>query len=393
MIRITDKAKCCGCSACSQVCPVSCIKMKSDEEGFLYPEIDVEICIGCKCCEKVCPIINKQVILNEIKKTYVVQNKDKSILKQSTSGGFFTALADWVIDQGGVVFGAAYDNRYYVCHSMVETKDHLGKFRNSKYTQSDISGTYKICKEKLDGGKLVCFSGTPCEIEGLYNFLGKKYENLILVDVVCRGVPSPLLFKKYLEWCGGIQAIKDVKFRDKQYGYYASTMSVYMKDGKIIRREKLADPMINFFFRDICSRPSCYECRFKTLDRVSDFTMFDCWHANKHDKQFGALGATAVVARNKNAVKIIQNLIFDKLICVEIDFNAAVKDDGMLMTQCASMNQKRGDFFNVLRNENFETLLNKYLNKGKIQKWKILVKTVLMRTGAFNILMKKRMSK
>lgn len=393
MIKITEKSKCCGCSACSEICPKGCIEMKADQEGFLYPTVDNAECINCGRCEKVCPILNKCEIHNELKQTYAVQNIDKAILKESTSGGFYTALSEWVIDSGGVVFGASYNDSYYISHSMVDKKENLSTFRNSKYTQSDIAGTYKACKKKLEGGMLVCFSGTPCEIAGLNSYLGKRYDNLILTDVVCRGVPSPLLFKKYIDWNGGAAQIKDVKFRDKKYGYYSSTMSIYKQDGSVIRREIITDPMISFFFRDLCSRPSCYDCQFKTKDRVSDFTMFDCWHANQYSNEFGCNGATAVVARNERAVQIMDELLSNKLKGLKIDFNTAIYNDGMLMFKCADMNPERDAFFSMMENESFQALLDKYMKRGGMLKCKIILKSLLMKTGLFNLLKKQRLSK
>lgn len=391
MIEIKDKKNCCGCSACSQICPKNCIEMKADSEGFLYPVVDKSECINCDRCVKVCPILNRQEMKNEVKQAYAVQNNNKKILKESTSGGFFTALAEWVIDNGGVVFGAAYDEKFYIHHTYVESKEDLARFRNSKYTQSDIAGTYKQCKEKLNEGKLVCFSGTPCQIEGLNSFLGKKYENLILVDVVCRGVPSPLLFEKYLDWNGGVEQIQDVKFRDKKYGYYSSTMSVYKRNGKVVRREKNSDPMLSFFFNDLCSRPSCYDCKFKKMDRVSDFTMFDCWHAIKYSKAFTKEGTTGVIARSEKAANIIELLIQSSLLGIIINIDEVIQDDGVMMLNSAAVNPRKAEFFEILRTQDFEALLQQFISKKSEVKNRI--KLILRKVGLFNLLISKKMSR
>ena len=201
MIKVEDKTNCCGCWACENVCPRMCIEMAEDNEGFLYPKVELSNCIDCKLCEKVCPIINvAPEILNTKQKGFLLQIKDERIRKESTSGGAFTAIASWVIANGGVVFGAFMDiNKKRVEHTWVDTIEGLELFRNSKYVQSDILESFSNCKDFLNKGKWVCFSGTPCQIEGLMKFLRKKYEKLVTVDVVCYGIPSPGLLKKYLD--------------------------------------------------------------------------------------------------------------------------------------------------------------------------------------------------
>ena len=170
MITIKNKKDCCGCSACYSICPKSCIEMKADEEGFLYPNVNKDICINCGLCEKVCPIINKTSEKKTKQEGYLVQIKDEKIRAESTSGGAFTAIAKYVLDRKGVVFGVQYDKDLNVVHSYVENEADLKLYRNSKYVQSEIGDTFKQAKKFLDIGKWVCFSGTPCQIEGLKIF-------------------------------------------------------------------------------------------------------------------------------------------------------------------------------------------------------------------------------
>ena len=197
MIEIKEKSQCCGCTACSSICPKKAIMMKQDEEGFMYPIIDKSKCVNCGLCDKVCPVKNAKENGNN-QHAYIFQNADDKIRRESTSGGAFTAIAEYVIDNNGIVYGAVFDEKYKVIHKGIDNKEELYKFRNSKYVQSEMENCYSEIKEYLNKGKLVCFSGTSCQVEGLKNYLGKHYENLILVDVVCRAVPSPLIWKKYL---------------------------------------------------------------------------------------------------------------------------------------------------------------------------------------------------
>ena len=189
MIVITDKVTCCGCWACENICPKHCVVMKEDNEGFRYPEVDVEVCIECGLCEAVCPILHKPIKEHEKTIGYVIQHKDNNIRRDSTSGGFFSAISDYVLNQNGYVFGAIYNKKMEVVHYGTNKKEEIQLFRGSKYVQSKIGHTYQEAKKLLQTGCLVCFSGTPCQIAGLKNYLKKDYANLITVDLVCRGNP------------------------------------------------------------------------------------------------------------------------------------------------------------------------------------------------------------
>lgn len=198
MINIQDKKDCCGCSACASVCPKHCITMSEDSEGFIYPCVDESVCVDCHLCERVCPIINYGNDREPLA-VYAAKNPDESIRMQSSSGGVFTLLAERVIDEGGVVFGATFNDRWEVVHDYVETKEELAKFRGSKYVQSKIGDSYQKAKAFLKNNRKVLFSGTPCQIAGLKKYLRKDYDNLLAVDFICHGVPSPGVFRTYLQ--------------------------------------------------------------------------------------------------------------------------------------------------------------------------------------------------
>lgn len=326
MIRITNKKDCCGCSACSQSCPKCCIKMQADEEGFLYPVVDTEKCIHCNLCDKVCPIINRMPEIEKPQKAYVVQIKDEKVLKESTSGGAFTAIAESVIDQAGVVFGASFTNDFRVIHTYAGKKADLVKFRNSKYVQSDTGCTFTQAKELLDDGLPVCYSGTPCQIEGLKRFLGKDYGNLITVDVVCHAVPSPLIWEKYKKFIAGNQPVQYAAFRDKEpYGYEYSQITVKANE-TWYRAGVESDAYLRAFFSNICDRPSCYSCVFKKRYRVSDITLWDCFNIYQFSETLdNNRGATKVLIHSSEGEKLFA-AAQDRLKVVEVTSDKLVED-------------------------------------------------------------------
>ena len=220
---------CCGCSACANKCAKAAIVMMPNAEGFLHPVVDAAKCVECGLCEKSCPALNPASSTSDFTPfAAILQHKNEKIRYQSTSGGAFTAIAEEVINNEGFVFGAAFSSDFKVRHIAVSTKDELAKFRNSKYVQSEIGECYKLTKKYLTNGKMVCFSGTPCQINGLYKFLGRDYNNLITVDVVCKSVPSPLVFQKYVEYKKQQEGeITDIVFRDKKRGFLYCTMAHY----------------------------------------------------------------------------------------------------------------------------------------------------------------------
>lgn len=364
MINIINKGDCCGCSACSNACPKDCITMECDREGFLYPEINKNICIDCGLCEKVCPVINVAEDNPKKQYAYLVQNTDDKIRKESTSGGAFTAIAEAVIEKGGVVFGVAYNDELMAIHKYVDKKEDLYLFRNSKYVQSIVGNSYKMAKEFLDEGRWVCFSGTPCQIEGLYTYLRKDYENLILVDVVCHAVPSPLIWRKYLE---GLRKkfgnrITNILFRDKSfYGYKYSQMSVYNNDVCLQHNGVETDFMLRAFFSNICDRPSCYNCKFKKRYRVSDITIWDCFIVDEFDKDLDDdKGTTRVLVQSQKGKEIFSECR-KTLKYVEFEPDKMTNVSRVKEMYCSvNMNSKREDFFNDAQSLSIEELTKKY---------------------------------
>lgn len=362
MITIKDKIDCCGCWGCYNTCPKHCITMVEDNEGFRYPHVNTELCIHCGLCEKVCPIINvKPEIKNPKQKACIVQNKDELILHESTSGGAFTAIAKWILDKGGVVFGAAYDNNFEVKHRYVEQYDDLRLFRNSKYVQSLIGDTYKQAKDFLRKGRYVCFSGTPCQLEGLMSYLRKPYDKLVTIDVVCRACPSPLVLRKYLQMQEKEKHIhlKDLKFRDKYHGYKYSAMSLYDADSKDYHQGIDTDFYLRSFFGGVNFRPSCSYCVFRKRYRNTDFTLWDCFDVDKFSKDLdNDKGVTRILIHTSKAASIL-NDITDSLKIEYIDSDKAVKGVKE-MRESVTVNPKREAFFKDLNTMEAKDCFNKY---------------------------------
>lgn len=345
MINVNSKKDCCGCEACYNICPQNAIQMSSDSEGFLYPKIDLKLCIDCGLCERVCPIVCKIPETKKTQRAFLVQHKNHKVLKQSTSGGAFTAIAEYVIEQGGIVFGAAFDEDFRVIHTYAETKEELGKFRNSKYVQSKIGDTFRQARKFLQSGRMVCFSGTPCQIEGLKCFLMKDYDNLITVDVVCHAVPSPLIWEKYKRFITNNEKIKSISFRDKnQYGYEYSQMA--LRYGNLQYCEGVeTDAYLRAFFSNLSDRPSCYSCQFKKRYRVSDITIWDCFEPEKFDKKLNNnMGVTRVLIQSANGEHVFSSIL-QNFLYVEVLPDLLVRNVKE-MFHSVPVNPERVEFFN-----------------------------------------------
>ena len=324
MIEIKEKKNCCGCNACVQVCPKQCISMKEDREGFLYPEVNKDICVDCHLCEKVCPVLNQGKERKPLK-VYAAKNENEEIRRQSSSGGIFTLLAEHVIDEGGVVFGARFNENWEVVHSYMETKEGLAAFRGSKYVQSRIGDNYRKTESFLKSGRKVLFSGTPCQIAGLKLYLRKEYKNLLTVDFICHGVPSPGVWREYLKeeiarQCDGKNSvlshpiekekvkIKSISFRDKKLGWkkYSFALTLSVPDGHGAENTVLLSEPLNKnlflrgFLADLYLRPSCYACPAKCLKSGSDVTIGDFWGIGKVLPEMDDDKGVSVVMVNRN---------------------------------------------------------------------------------------------
>ena len=319
---LVSSDKCCGCAACANKCAKGAITMQPNEEGFLHPVIDTSLCVDCGLCEKACPGLKPAKVTDNTPLAYIVQHEDNAVRYQSTSGGAFTAIAQEVIRRGGVVFGSIMTEDLKVKHDCVSTVKDLAKFRNSKYVQSEIGDCYKQAKKLITEGQMVCFSGTPCQINGLYKYLGKDNENLIAVDVVCKSVPSPMIFEKYVAFKKKQEGeISDIVFRDKKRGFLYCTMAHYgshearQKATDQYRRGSESDEWLRLFLSGKICRRSCVTCQYQSMERVGDITLGDIWetgNANLDDNK----GSTLVHVWTEKGKKFFES-IQGNIRCVE----------------------------------------------------------------------------
>lgn len=288
MIQITNKADCCGCTACASVCAHHAISMEPDAMGFLYPKVDTDKCTECGLCEKVCafnPNYDRSLNLPE-PQIYAARHKDMHEIETSRSGAAFIAISDYVLEQGGVVYGAGYAEHFRVVHKRAINKEERNEFKGSKYVQSDLRDIFPQIKEDLKQGLTVLFSGTPCQTAGLASFIGKRLrEKLILVDIVCHGVPAPYIWRDYLAYLEKKykQPIVEVNFRDKsRVGWSGHIESFVFQDGS----KKEFNTYTYLFYRHIMLRPSCSKCHYTNFNRPSDFTLADYWGWEKLSPDF-----------------------------------------------------------------------------------------------------------
>lgn len=280
MIKILDPKDCCGCTACASVCSHDAIKMEPDALGFLYPKIDNSKCVDCGLCETVCQFKDKYDRSFNLPTpiAFAVRHKDINEVMKSRSGAAFAAISDYILEQGGVIYGAGYKDHFRVVHKRATTKEERDEFRGSKYVQSDLTGVFRQVKEDLKNGLIVLFSGTPCQTSGLNAYVGKKLrQNLVLVDIVCHGVPGPYLWYDYIDIIEKKQGdtISVVDFRDKEmFGWKAhrETFQFLKGEGKICETT-----FTDLFYKHIMFRHSCGVCHFANIARPSDITLADFW--------------------------------------------------------------------------------------------------------------------
>jgi coenzyme F420-reducing hydrogenase beta subunit len=342
VIEIRKKEDCCGCHACVQKCPKQCITMQEDEEGFLYPKVNEELCINCGLCEKVCPVINQSEPRKPLK-VYAAKNPNEEIRMKSSSGGIFTMLAERTINNGGVVFGARFNDQWEVIHDYTETIEGIAPFRGSKYVQSTIGNNYQIAEQFLKKGREVLFTGTPCQIAGLNKYLQKNYDNLITVNVVCQGVPSPLIWREYLEQIKQNDEIKYISFRDKSRGWKSYSIK-YVFGDSIIYHKATNDNYLFGFRNCIFLRPSCHLCPSKLGKCYSDITLGDYWGIYAfYSKYDDDKGVSLVLVNSDKGMNFISDICTQ---FVETSLNQANYGNPMIKNS-APLTQNRKHFWDL----------------------------------------------
>lgn len=382
MLQIENKALCCGCHGCAQVCPRGCITMTADEDGFFYPKVDKSRCIDCGLCQRVCPVLTAQADAGDkLPRAFAAMNRDETVRGESSSGGVFTLLAQHTLAQGGVVFGAAWDRDFQsVRHICVDTEAGLGKLRGSKYLQSTIGDCYCQAEAALNQGRKVLFSGTPCQIEGLRRFLRKPYENLLCTDLVCHGVPAPGVWRRYLEECQQAQkaSVSGVSFRDKATGWKEYCVTLQFENGRKQSVPATREPYMAAFLRNACLRPSCARCRFKKKNRESDLTLADFWGIQQVCPRMDDDRGTSLVLIHTPAGEAAWEAIQKDLRMEPVDVEAALRENPSAV-RASENHENRQAFLESLANMPFGKAVKKWLPRKVSPKERLY--RLLQRTG------------
>lgn len=363
MITLNRKEDCCGCGACVSACHYVAISFTVDAEGFSYPVVNEQKCVNCGVCKQVCPLIHrpKNDSFNVASRFYAVWLKDKQALKNSSSGGAFWALAQWVIGLGGVVAGAAYSDEMQVNHEMAFSLCEAQRFRGSKYVQSNTEGIYYKIEKELKTGRVVLFTGTPCQVEALKLFLRKPYVNLITVDLICHGVASPKLFADYVSKVNRLyhNRLSSINMRDKSLIGWGHTYSYrfHFKTGKSVVDAVRVSNWGRFYFSELINRPACHECAFANLKRSGDITLADYWDdRNLRPDLYSKEGVSLFMvntSKGLDAFEAIQHSIFFS----EITGGEAMQSQ---LKHSTRANSERTDFWILYQEKGFEAVYSHY---------------------------------
>lgn len=371
MIKIDNKTKCCGCYACLNACPKNCITMELDNEGFRYPVVNEEACINCGLCEKTCPLQGGADSVRKDRKgikSVACYNKEKDSLVKSSSGGVSHLLAEYVIQNGGVVFGAVGDMMTKVQHICAENEEGLKALQGSKYLQSHVDLSFREAKKQLETGKTVLFTGTPCQIAGLYGYLGKDYDNLITADLVCHGVPSEKVFEKFITEHQDKKGKKVVSFfRDKSDGWKPVLFSYVYEDGTKITESGRKDKFNMGFTTNLFQRPSCYTCPFAPMERIGDITLGDWFGGTKYKELDPENKGLSMIVLNSPKGERFYEAIKEKMFTREYSVAEAVKESVHLGTK-PHINFMRKDFFAHMEKMSYDELYKRYFPQDKAGK-------------------------
>lgn len=385
MINIDDKSKCSGCNACKSICPQKCIHMEYDNEGFYYPKIDISKCVNCKACERVCPYKNDLSGRSDNLSVYGCQINNEKIRRTSTSGGGFSAIAQYVLNNDGVVYGVGYDEKMHVVHKRVDSMEQLQEIRGSKYVQSEIGNTFIDIANLLKNDKYVLFSGTPCQVEGLLYYLkGINSDKLITIDIKCYGVPSPELFDIFQNYLAELynSRIKEFYFRDKKYGYYGVNIRAILENGNTIEDRLELKTYNKTMFSKIGLRRSCYSCDFTKRQKLSDFTLGDIWNIDDYDPEMDDdLGTTCVEINTQKGEKIFNELIHNNILrstfIANLTGEKLVNYQKSLQRHYVLDENKRKAFFDDMHRLPYENLMKKHFADNTKNKIDNVVKPLL----------------
>ncbi|WP_095173934.1 MULTISPECIES: polysaccharide pyruvyl transferase family protein [Blautia] len=352
-ISCVSKKECCGCGACYNVCPVEAIDMVYDDEGFLYPKINEEKCIHCKKCMKACPSISPVYDNNLEPACYAAYGNDE-IREKSSSGGIFSLVAEEILKQGGAICGAAFDEDFRLEQKVIYSQEEMSDLRGSKYIQSNTKKTYLEIKKVLNNGQPALYVGCPCQVAGLKSYLGKDYENLFTIDLLCHGGPSPKAFEKYLDEVHGKKKIKSVGFRDKDYFGWSTEMTVKYSNGDVYRKLRSEDLFYRAFLPCLSVRPHCQVCNYAQLPRQGDFTLGDFWGVAKYNPAFTDGKGTSIVSVNSQKGSCMLAEIRNKLRLLESIDREYILTHGQPYARPFRNNPRRYRFHRLLKKCSFQ---------------------------------------
>lgn len=366
------KTECSGCGLCKILCPYQAIEMQEDEEGFLYPQIDPIKCTDCGLCKKKCPFTHFENMESKEPKVFAAKSKINDIRKYSTSGGIFSLLSDYVLENKGTVYGAAYENINHIIHKRAVNQQQRDEQRDSKYVQSSIINIYNLVYADLQDGKDVLVTGTPCQVHAINNFLlNKKYTGkLYLCDIVCHGVGSPLIYRQHLQYLENKYNMKIDKicFRSKDLGW-AKNCKRYIKC-QSKDKTVLDDLYYKLYFNyNIISRPSCEKCPYASSKRTSDITIGDFWGIEKVAPDFeDGLGISLVITNSEKGEKLLQN-IESSASLIQSSWSDAVKENPRLSSP-TKFGKMRDEFWRLQKKWEYEKVLKFYFDNSFIGKVK-----------------------
>lgn len=360
-----DKCTCVGCGACADICPKSCIKMQPNEEGFNYPVIDKQSCISCNKCESVCPAVNEIESLTP-REAWAAYSKNEAERSKSSSGAVFYELANRVLENRGVVIGAAFGDGWKVEHIAVESIDDLPKLQTSKYVQSDTNGIFRKTKAFLEAERQVMFVGTPCQCNALNCFLNKKYDNLLLIDFICHGVPSPMVWQKYLKSISNDEVISHISFRDKTDGWKSYNHLIQFSDN-MIKQPYYTVSYMNLFLNDLILRKSCYNCNSKFPHKSSDITLGDLWGAEHIVPEMDDDKGLSLVIVNTKKGQDYFGYINESIISKTIQFKDAVNYNPSAVSSCDEPENRTKLFREIINSDDidFDIITEKYIKQPK----------------------------
>lgn len=373
-MKLCPTELCTGCAACVNACNRNALFFVADKEGFLRPSLRNDLCVECGACERACPVQCTQVWPTEEKRVYACWHKDAAVRSMSTSGGAFTAIAQKILENGGIVYGATLENVTRVVHKGIRATDQLKLFCGSKYVQSEIQFVFREIKVALQKGQQVLFSGTPCQVAGLYAYLQKRYEDfLVTVDIVCHGVPSPKIFNDYIQWLEQQyhSNVVDYQFRDKSIGWYLHSTKIHFASGKVLKEHFFKNPFFRGFLRNFFLRPSCYRCQYANINRPADITLADFWgHVTLQDDgcdRDDDKGISMVMVNSTKGNAIFEQAKVD-LIVWERDLVHATNGNPALNAPFLEP-VNRAEFWADYQKLPFSQLMKKYMKSEKLSEW------------------------